>query len=375
MTDQTEHVNILVVDDLPQNIAAIEGALARPGLRLLNAGCGTDALEVLLQHEVALALIDVRMPGMDGFELAELMRGVERTRSVPIIFMTAASQDPIRTFKGYEAGAVDFLYKPFDPRILRSKVDVFVELFAQRRRLSEQLVELRNALRLNEMFGAVLGHDLRNPLHSISLAAELLVRQAPDSNVAAVGERIRGSARRMARMIEQLLDLARIRAGGLQLNMRECDVSGVLAPILDELAGARNPERVSLSVSGDTAAVIDADRLSQVFSNLVGNALQHGDPKAPVSVVLDGSADDRIEIRIRNRGAIPPEHLPTLFEPFKSGNTAGGGLGLGLYIAKQLAEAHGATVAAGSDAAECTTFTVSLPRKPLPERQGAKLTL
>jgi signal transduction histidine kinase len=375
MTEQPDHVNILVVDDILQNIAAIEVALARPGLHLLNAGCGPDALEALLQHEVALALIDVRMPGMDGFELAELMRGVERTRSVPIIFMTAASQDPIRTFKGYEAGAVDFLYKPFDPRILRSKVDVFVELFAQRRRLSEQLIELRNALRLNEMFGAVLGHDLRNPLHSISLSAELLVRQAADPNIAAVGERIRFSAKRMARMIEQLLDLARIRTGGLELNMRECEVSDVLALIVDELAGARDPDRIALSVTGETAAVIDADRLAQVFSNLVGNALQHGDPATPVSVTLDGSADDRIEIRIRNRGAIPPEHLPSLFEPFKSGNATAGGLGLGLYIAKQLAEAHGATVSAGSDAEDCTTFTVSLPRKPLPERQRVKLTL
>ena len=204
MTDRSDCVNILVVDDIPQNIAAVEVALSRPGLQLLNAASGTDALEVLLKHDVALALVDVRMPGMDRFELAELMRGVERTRDVPIIFMTAASQDPIRTFKGYEAGAVDFLHKPLDPCILRSKVDVFVVLLAQRRRLSEQLVELRNALRLNEMFSAVLGHDLRNPLHAITMSAELLKRQSGNPDIAAMGERIGGSARRMGRMIEAL---------------------------------------------------------------------------------------------------------------------------------------------------------------------------
>ncbi|MGH8639774.1 MAG: response regulator, partial [Burkholderiales bacterium] len=252
MSDQAlDAVNVLVVDDVAQNIAAIEVALSRPGLRLLTASSGVDALETLLAHEVALALVDVRMPGMDGFELAELMRGVERSRSVPIIFMTAASQDPMRTFKGYEAGAVDFLHKPLDARILRSKVDVFVELFAQRRRLSEQLVELRNALRLNEMISAVLGHDLRNPLHAISLSAELLVRQSGDPNVASVGERIRGSAKRMARMIEQLLDLARIRTDGMALSMREWDISCVLAPILDELVGSRNPDRVEVRIVGD----------------------------------------------------------------------------------------------------------------------------
>jgi two-component system, sensor histidine kinase and response regulator len=373
MTDRSDAVNILVVDDIAQNLAAIEVALSRPGLRLLNASSGAEALEVLLAHDVALALLDVRMPGMDGFELAELMRGVNRTRSVPIIFMTAASQDPIRTFKGYEAGAVDFLHKPLDPRILRSKVDVFVELFAQRRRLSEQLLELRNALRLNEMFSAVLGHDLRNPLHAITLSAELLIRQSQDPAIAAVGQRIGASAKRMARMIEQLLDLARIRSGGLELNMSECEVSRALAPILDELASPRTHERITLTVSGDTTAVFDVDRLSQVFSNLVGNALKHGDASSPVAVTVDGSDSDCVRIRIRNRGAIPPEQMPVLFEPFKSANAARGGLGLGLYIAKQLAEAHGATVDAYSEADDCTTFTVSLPRKP--DRQRARLTL
>jgi two-component system sensor histidine kinase/response regulator len=371
----SDAVNVLVVDDVPQNITAVEVALARPGLRLLTASCGTDALEILLTHEVALALIDVRMPGMDGFELAELMRGVERSRSVPIIFMTAASQDPMRIFKGYEAGAVDFLHKPVDAHILRSKVDVFVELFAQRRRLSEQLIELRNALRLNEMISAVLGHDLRNPLHAISLGAELLVRQSDDPNVASVGERIRGSARRMARMIEQLLDLARIRTSGLELNMKEWDTSRVLAPIVDELVGPKDPERIEMNVIGDMTATFDVDRLSQVFSNLVGNALQHGDPSSPVSVIVDGSDAEHIAIRVRNRGTIAPEQMQVLFEPFKSANATRGGLGLGLYIAKQLAEAHGASVVAHSDAEGYTTFLVSLPRKPLPRAQRARLVL
>jgi signal transduction histidine kinase len=262
-----------------------------------------------------------------------------------------------------------------DAHILRSKVDVFVELFVQRRRLSEQLEELRNALRLNEMIAAVLGHDLRNPLHAISLSAELLVRQSDDPNVVSVGERIRGSARRMARMIEQLLDLARIRTSGLELSTNEWDTSRVLAPILDELVGPKDPARVEMNVTGDMTATFDADRLCQVFSNLVGNALQHGDASSPVSVTLDGSHADHIEIRVRNRGAIAPEQMRVLFEPFKSANAARGGLGLGLYIAKQLAEAHGASVVADSDPEGYTTFVVSLPRKPSPRAQRGRLVL
>ncbi len=195
------------------------------------------------------------------------------------------------------------------------------------------------------------------------------MRQSDDPTVASVGERIRGSARRMSRMIEQLLDLARIRTSGLELSMKEWDTARVLDQILDELVGPKDPERVEMKVIGDMTATFDADRLSQVFSNLVGNALQHGYPWSPVSVIVDGSDADHITIRVRNRGAIAPEQMRVLFEPFKSANATRGGLGLGLYIAKQLAEAHGASVVAHSDAKGYTTFLVTLPRKPLPRAQ------
>jgi signal transduction histidine kinase len=359
-----EAINVLVVDDVPQNIAAIEAVLSQPGLNLVKAHSGNDALELLLVKEVALALVDVRMPGMDGFELAELMRGAERTRDIPIIFMTAASHDPTRMFRGYEAGAVDFLHKPVDPTILKSKVDVFVELYSQRRRLSAQLEELRTALKLNEMFAAVLGHDLRNPLNAISISAEVLLRQSGDEMVKSMAERIRGSTRRMAKMIEQLLDVARIRAGGVSLQMRPGDVLQVCSNIRDELEGTRGSGRIALTASGDTGAVFDADRLSQVFSNLVGNALQHGDASAPVSVSINGADAERVTVRIGNRGTIPAERLKTLFEPFQPGGTSQSGLGLGLYIADQFVQAHGGRVRACSGAQEETVFEFSIPRTP-----------
>ncbi|HEX7465905.1 MAG TPA: response regulator, partial [Usitatibacter sp.] len=153
-------INVLVVDDVPENLVAISALLTRPGVRVLEAPSATAALEILLVEEVAMALVDVQMPLMDGFELAELIRGSERTRNTPLIFLTASVSDPGRTFRGYEAGAVDFLHKPIDPSVLRGKVEVFVDLHAQKRKLARQLEELRAALRMNEVFVAVLGHDL-----------------------------------------------------------------------------------------------------------------------------------------------------------------------------------------------------------------------
>ena len=358
-----ESIKILVVDDVPQNLAAIEAVLARPGLELLSARSGNEALELLLVHHVALALMDVRMPGMDGFELAELMRGAERTRDIPIIFMTAASHDPLRTFRGYEAGAVDFLHKPIDPVILKSKVDVFVQLYSQQRRMQAQLEELQRALRLNETFAAVLGHDLRNPLNAISMGAQALLQFSQDEKVRNLAERIRGSTRRMAKMIEQLLDVARIRAGGISLVMHPGNVADVCGTIRDELEGTRAPQRIVVSCTGDTAATFDPDRLSQVFSNLVGNALQHSAPGSPVAVTIDGEDSEVVKVRISNEGAIASDRLGALFEPFQSSGSQGG-LGLGLYIAKQFVEAHGGDIAARAEPTAHTTFEFSIPRVP-----------
>lgn len=363
MTSTTvDTIKILVADDLEQNLDAIEAVLKQPKLKMLRARSGTEALELLLVEDVALALLDIRMPQMDGFELAELMRGAERTRDIPIIFMTAASHDPIRTFRGYEAGAVDFLHKPLDPHVLKSKVDVFVELYSQRRRIEAQVDELQRALRLNEIFAAVLGHDLRNPLNAISMGAEVLLRSSTDEKMTSVATRIRSSTRRMAKMISQLLDVARIRSGGVSLEMHRGDLAQLCNGMRDELEGETG--RVSVESSGDTTAAFDVDRMSQVFSNLIGNALQHSEPGSPVTVTLDGTDESAVSVQIRNQGVIPSERLSTLFEPFQAHGSSRAGLGLGLYIASQIVRAHGADVKVSADKVEATVFEFSIPRQP-----------
>jgi CheY-like chemotaxis protein len=156
-SDGQEVVKFLLVDDIAENLVVLEALLRREGLELLKASSGAQALELLLVHDVALAILDVQMPEMNGFELAELMRGMERTRHVPIIFLTAGARDPQRVFKGYEAGAVDFLFKPIDPHMLKSKTDVFFELHRQK-------IELASHLRMNEMFvGAAQTRRARPP--------------------------------------------------------------------------------------------------------------------------------------------------------------------------------------------------------------------
>jgi signal transduction histidine kinase len=360
-----EPIKFLLVDDVPENLVALAALLRRDGLELLQARSGSEALELLLVHEVALALLDVQMPGMDGFELAELMRGAERTKHVPIIFVTAGEHDARRAFKGYESGAVDFLFKPIDPRILKSKADVFFELYRQRR-------ELAGALRLNEMFVAILGHDLRNPLATLVTGSELLRSQATEPMQERVLQRMTAAAGRMTRMIDQLLDLTRARlAGGLGFAAarKPVDVASLVQRTVDELRGAHPERALSLEVDGDATIHGDADRLLQLFSNLLANALNHGSPAAPVVVCVAqtvAGSEREVVVTVRNGGVIPADLLPTLFDPFRLRETASGkarGLGLGLYISKQIADSHGARIeVASSPERGETTFAVHLPR-------------
>src|SRR5262245_61846407 len=202
---------LLVVDDIESNLIAMKALLTRPGVELLQAHSGNEALKLLLTQDISLALIDVHMPQMDGFELAELMRSSPRTRDIPILFVTASDSAPVR--RGYRAGAADFLFKPLDVHALHSKVDAFLQLKRRKEELEEQAELLQQTLKLNETFTAVLGHDLRNPLGAILAIAEMIEETTTDDSSRQLASRISSSALRMRRMIEQLIDMARARSG------------------------------------------------------------------------------------------------------------------------------------------------------------------
>ncbi len=349
---------ILLVDDLEENLLALEMILREEGVELLQARSAREALELLLVHDFALALVDVQMPEMGGFELAELMRGAERTRHVPIIFVTAGIQDRLRIFQGYDSGAVDFLLKPIEPRILQHKARVFLGLHRQRQRLQD-------TLRLNEELLAVVSHDLRNPLGAVLMSAEVLAGSS-DPMAAEVATSIHSSGTRMQRILDDLFDLSRARlAGGIPIDRRSTDISSVTMKAVAELQTTHPERELTVRFHGDTRGEWDASRVAQIVSNLVGNALRHGKANTPIDVVVDGSAAEAVTLSVHNQGHISPELLPRMFEPFQQGKgriARSKGLGLGLYIIQQIARAHEGDVTVESTESAGTTFRVTLPR-------------
>lgn len=338
--------NILIVDDVPQNLVAMEALLRSETLHILKATSGAEALELLLVHDVALALLDVQMPEMDGFTLAELMRGSQRTRDVPIIFLTASPNDPTRSFQGYESGAVDFLYKPIDPHAIQSKVNVFIELYRNRVLLRTRNEMLERALKLNETMIAVLTHDLRTPLTVVMLCADSLRAHVKDGPLEKTVAAMETSTMRMGRMIGQLLDFSRIRSDILQLELQSGDLGVIGRTVVDELLQTHPKRAITLVTEGSLQGHFDTDRLGQVFSNLLGNALQHGAEGTPVDVMIDGRDAEQLRIIVRNAGQVPDPLLPGIFEPFKGASSRSQGLGLGLYIVEQFARAHGGEASA-----------------------------
>lgn len=231
---------LLIVDDLPENLLALEALIRGPGRAVYRASSAEEALALLLDHEFALAILDVQMPGMNGFELAELMRGTERTRHIPIIFVTAAGRDSNYAFQGYESGAVDFLYKPLDPHAVTGKVNVFVDLHCHRKALrhemnalavanqkQEELVqqlrhtqgELERAVRMRDDFMSMVSHELRTPLNTLYLETQLRQVQVSRGKLEsfaadrlpAMIERDQRQIRNMVRLIDDMLDVTRMR--------------------------------------------------------------------------------------------------------------------------------------------------------------------
>lgn len=357
---QRDSVKFLIVDDREENLIALEALLRRDGLEILQAKGGEAALELLLEHDVALALIDVNMPDMDGFALAELMRGAQRTRHVPIIFVTASTQEQTREFRGYDAGAVDFLFKPLDPRILRHKTDTFFELHRQRK-------ELEQTLRLAETFMAAVGHDLKTPLNAIALGTELILSSPDSSANKRTAERIRSSSKRMQRMIDDLFDLARARLGsGIPIERTSADLAATTRRVVGEVETANPTLTITLVVAPDldAAGAWDGDRVAQVVSNLLANAVRHGKKGAPIGVSLAADGEDVI-LTVHNEGVVAPDVLPHIFAPFRSRNdyrARAEGLGLGLFIVERIVSAHGGRIDVVSDEARGTTFRVCLPR-------------
>jgi signal transduction histidine kinase len=386
MRNSESVTKVLIVDDRPENLLALSRLIDQHDRVIHQASSGEEALSLLLEHDFALAILDVMMPDMDGFELAELMRGTERTRNVPIVFVSAAGKELNYAFKGYETGAVDFLHKPLDVAAVKSKVNVFVAMAQQReevrlqvealeqsrRELRATQAELEHAVRMRDDFMSMVAHELRTPLNTLFLEAQMRSMQLDRGNMAAFSEELlRKMVARdgrqiqsMIRLINDMVDVTRIRSGKLSIRPADTELSGLLQRIVSDLSQRADADggTIELHAAEQVTGLWDEFRVEQVIINLLTNALRYGGSK-PIRVTLTRSAT-HAEVEVRDQGVgISAEDQVRIFSPFERAGTkvVSEGLGLGLYIARQLAESHGGTLTVESAPNEGAAFRLTLP--------------
>lgn len=399
---------VLVVDDDSKNLVALESVLDTGGFQLIKAQTGAEALLALMNRDFAAIVLDVEMPDMSGIELARMIKERKRTQHIPIIFLTAHYREDEHAVLGYDVGAVDYLTKPINPAVLRSKVSVFVDLFTKTRalaamnqaaRTAEEALRLANAelaarnealeresreraLRVQaesardaaeeanaakDRFLAMLSHELRTPLspivHAVSLIEDIDCPPAIREQI----DTIRRNVHLEARLIDDLLDLARIRNGKLRIELQPVNVHDVLRHAVDICRADMSAHRVSvmekleaqrMQVQGDPA------RLQQVFWNLLSNATKFSSVGGTIEIGTSNSEEGMVLIEVRDHGVgIAPEKLERIFGAFEQGETRSQhGLGLGLAICRALVQMHGGTIAAhseGLDQGSC--FSIRLP--------------
>jgi signal transduction histidine kinase len=376
MTGTNGPIKFLLVDDLEENLVALEALLKRNRLVCHTARSGEDALELMLVHDYALALLDVQMPGMDGFELAEFMRSNERSRRIPIIFVTAGTGDTARRFRGYEAGAVDFIQKPIEADILRSKANVFFDMYDQRLQIATQCDELaalgeslKAADAQKNRFLAVLAHELRNPIMALIAGLRLLERREGTDAVPEIRSAMNRSLSHMTRLVEDLLDISRIEQGKISLKREELVLQDVVAfavetvqPAIDAAGHALHldlpPEPMTL--------LADHARVTQIIGNLIGNAARYTADGGDIRVSLCAQGRWAVITVSDNGIGIPPSQQGRIFDIFAQvaadGRMNQDGLGIGLALVKQLVELHGGQIALKHSApGEGSTFEVQLP--------------
>lgn len=386
-------VNLLVVDDLPANLEALEVAIRRDDIGIHTATSGEEALELLLRHEFALAIIDVQMPRMNGFELAEFMRSTEATKSIPILFVSAGDEGQNYAFRGYESGGVDFMRKPLDIFVMNSKINIFVELYRSRKALHDQVAaleasqrqqaetlaqleqtqtELNHAIQMRDDFMSIVSHELRSPLNTLKL--ELYLRKLfvekgnTDAFSLANMEKMLDSddrqINRLVRLIDDMLDVSRIRTGLLSVRPQQVDLKALVEDVVQRFFSQLALAGCEVRVSAEPlVGHWDEFRIEQVLINLLTNAMRYG-KDAPIDIeVRRTGASARLTLRDRGPGigAADQQRIFHQFERAGGDRKRGGGLGLGLYISEQIVRAHAGEISVVSEPGAGATFIVELP--------------
>ena len=402
-------VNILLVDDRPDQLLVLETVLGELRQNLIRAHSGREALRFLLHNECAVILLDVNMPGLDGFETASLIRQHPRSQQIPIIFFTADDQTETHVSRGYSLGAVDYIHTPVLPEVLLAKVSVVVELarrtaevrdeaarletrvhertaeleqlnrqlqaeIAERERTERDrarlLAEAQDGVRRRDEFLAMLAHELRNPLASVVCGIDVMrITGLQDPELEEAREIIERQAAHMSNLLQDLLDISRITRGKIELHRRPIGLGAVVAEAVkvqrDAVASRRHELHVELAE--DPLTILgDATRLQQIVVNLLNNAVKYTDPGGTITVSVERRGDEAV-LSVTDTGiGIAPDKTASVFEPFvqlgRSHSRASEGLGIGLTLVQRLVEMHHGTVTVESQGlGQGSTFTVSIP--------------
>jgi signal transduction histidine kinase len=401
---QDNKVSILLVDDQEAGMVALEATLAPLGQRLVRARSGREALRYLLQQDFAAVLLDVVMPEMDGFETAQLIRARERCRDTPILFLTGLSRGQMPELRAYSVGAVDFLHKPYEADILRSKVSVFVELFRKREQVRRQAEALREAqereharalaeahqrveserlreseerllqaVRVRDEFLSMASHELKTPLTSLKVHIQGALRAAtrreeavPVAQYVAKLETLEQNVGRLAQLVDTMLDITRVSSGRLDFELGPVDLADVVREVASRFSEEAARAGCAVTVRGEAPVrgQWDRGRVDQVVTNLLSNALKYGAGRPVELVVAEDGA--HASLRVRDEGiGIAELDRERIFERFERAVPEGefyGGFGLGLWIVRQIVTGLGGSVDVASTLGQGSTFRVLLPR-------------
>ena len=362
---------ILLVDDRPENLYSLENILANENRIILKASSGEEALKIAFSEDIALILLDVQMPVMDGFEVAHMLKQTNRTKKTPILFVTAISKEKKYMLKGYQEGCIDYLFKPLDVDITQAKVNTLLKLHDQQRELEIKNAELAKLNQEKNYFLGVASHDLRNPIGNIISLVHILEDELGDTLSLEMKEMLQmmhDSGRDMLELLNNLLDVSKIESGKMNLNLKNDSIAGIIQKSINDNIRTANAKSIVLDYNiGDNIPQVAFDKihLQQVLNNLISNAIKFSFGNTHVEINVIRKEND-VVISVKDQGqGIPSNDIHRVFLPFARTSVASTNgeksTGLGLTIAKRIVEAHGGNIWLSSEVGTGTTFFFSLP--------------